>query len=283
MTATTAPTVITEPGLYDGMAEDVYHADPVPAGSLSSTGARELLACPARYAWAQEHGRPDTKAFDLGKVVHAEILGTGARYITLPFENWTTRPAQKARDAARAEGLIPLTTIEREQVRAIVAAFLTSPAASLLTEDGDAERSIFWIDDETGVWCRARLDWSNGLTTIDVKTAEDASRAGFSRDAARYRYHVQYAMYLRGIRSLGLAGRSREPEFVFAVVEKRPPYLVGTYILDAEAATVGDELVSRALRRFAECQRTGVYPGYPAGIVTVSLPRWATYLPEELS
>jgi len=50
MTATTPEqaeerTVIRRPGLYD-LPEHIYHADPVPGGSLSSTGARRLLGEP---------------------------------------------------------------------------------------------------------------------------------------------------------------------------------------------------------------------------------------------
>lgn len=276
----TVPLLITEPGVYDEMPEDRYHADPVPAGSLSSTGARELLGCPARYAYTQEHGRPDSRAFDLGKVAHAMILGTGAEYVALSYDAWTTKAAREARDEARAAGLVPLTRPEMEQAEGIAAAFRASPAAALLAEDGLPERSLFWVDDKTGIWCRARLDHSNGLTTVDLKTTRDADPHKFGRDAATYGYHIQAAFYLRGIRALGLAG-DLEPEFVFALVEKVPPYLTSTPALDAEALAVGDELVGRALRRYVECERTGYWPGYPAEIVTVSLPRWATYLPEE--
>jgi hypothetical protein len=278
MTTPTVPLLVTEPGLYDGMPEEQYHSDPVPAGSLSSTGARELLGCPAKYAHSQEHGRPDSKAFDLGKVAHALILGTGAQYAALPYDDWKTKKAQQERDAARAAGLVPLTRGELAQAEAILAAFRTSPAAALLAEDGLPERTLVWVDEETGVWCRARLDWSNELTTVDLKTTKDADPYQFGRWAATYGYHIQEAFYLRGIRTLGLADN---PEFVFALVEKTPPYLTSAVVLDAEAVAVGDELVSRALRRYAECDRTGYWPGYPTGIVTVSLPRWATYSSQE--
>lgn len=277
---TAAPTVVTEPGAYDGMAEDLYHLDPVPGGSLSSTGARELLGCPAKYAHTQEYGRPDTDAFDLGKVAHALILGTGAGYVTLPYDDWTTKPAQTKRKEARAAGLVPITRPQFAQAEAIAFAFYASPAVALLAEDGLPERSIFWIDEETGVWCRARFDWTNWLTSVDVKTADDASPQHFPKDVANYGYHVQRSFYVRGIQALGLAD-GRAPEFVFAAVEKKPPYLIGTYVLDAEAIAIGDELVSRALRKFAECQRTGYWPGYRTDITTISLPRWATYLPQE--
>lgn len=282
MTVATVPTVITEPGLYDGLPEDQYHLDPVPGGSLSSTGARELLTCAAKFAWTQEHGRPERTTFDIGRAVHGLVLGTGPELVEVKAANWRTDLAKNAKAAAYARGAVPLLTSDMEVIREIAAAFQAHPAAALLTEDGRPERSLFWVDDETGVWCRARLDWSNGLTTVDLKTADDASPEHFAKDIANYGYHVQYALYLRGIRALGLAG-PREPEWVWAVVEKTRPYLIGTYAPHPDDLAIGDELVSRALRKFAEGQRTGYWPGYPAGITTIRLPRWATYLPEDFA
>jgi len=46
MTAVVDQVLITEPGVY-ALPADVYHADPVAGGSLSSSGAKKLLACPA--------------------------------------------------------------------------------------------------------------------------------------------------------------------------------------------------------------------------------------------
>ena len=44
-------------GVYDGMDEDAYHADPVPGGSLSASGAKLLLppSCPALYHYRRDH------------------------------------------------------------------------------------------------------------------------------------------------------------------------------------------------------------------------------------
>jgi len=42
MTAAVGGIQVTAPGVYDIPAE-AYHADPVPGGSLSASGARDLL------------------------------------------------------------------------------------------------------------------------------------------------------------------------------------------------------------------------------------------------
>lgn len=275
-------TLVTKPGVYDGMPEDLYHSDPVPAGSISSTGVKDILSSPARYAYNAEHGREEKKAWDIGKVFHALALGTGCDVEELAFENYRTKAAQDAEKKARAAGKVPMLAHEMAEVRAMEAAFRATPAAALLQPDGLPERSIFWQDDETGVWCRGRLDHSNGPNSLDLKTTDDASPGAFAASAARYGYHIQEVLYRRGIRALGLAGDlGSDPEFHFVAIEKKPPYLLAVYENDPEALVVAEELVSRALRRFAECQRTGYWPGYPAGITTLRFPRWALYLPEE--
>ncbi|MBO0827768.1 MAG: hypothetical protein J2P24_08300 [Streptosporangiales bacterium] len=51
-----ADVMITEPGVYN-LPAAVYHADPVPGGSLSQSGAKKLLppSCPALYRYWADH------------------------------------------------------------------------------------------------------------------------------------------------------------------------------------------------------------------------------------
>ena len=52
--------------------ETTYHAD---RGSLSSTGARKLLECPARFRHEQLSPPPAKGVFDFGKLAHKLVLG----------------------------------------------------------------------------------------------------------------------------------------------------------------------------------------------------------------
>src|SRR5512135_3837265 len=112
MTETIAgPLTITEPGIYD-LPADVYHADPVPTGSLSSSGARLLLppSTPAHFRWAREHPRPSTPAMDFGRAAHRIVLGVGEDLVEVQADSWRTKAAQQAADEARAAGKTPLLT-----------------------------------------------------------------------------------------------------------------------------------------------------------------------------
>ncbi len=157
----------------------------------------------------------------------------------------------------------------------MVAALRAHPTASaLLFGEGVSEITIKWTDPETGIVCKSRGDRYVGelRTCVDLKTTEDAGPAGFAKSCASYGYHRQQAFYEDGFAAVG------EPldAFVFVAIEKRAPYLIGVYALDADAVGLGREWARRTLGTLAGCIERGDYPGYSEEIETLSLPRWAT-------
>jgi hypothetical protein len=163
----------------------------------------------------------------------------------------------------------------------MVAALRSHPTAgALLWAEGDAERSLFWIDEATGVWCRARhdkaiRDRTGRLIIPDLKTCERADERSAQRSVANYGYHQQGALYTDAAIALGL---DDDPGFVFVFVEKEPPHLVNVVQLDAEALEVGRRRNNAALRIYADCTASGVWPGYGNDITEISLP---TYYPTQ--
>lgn len=274
-----APTVeaITEPCVIPDMDEAVYHADPVPGGSLSSTGARLLLepGGPAKLHYQRSHPRASTKAFDLGHVAHTVALGVGAGIAVVDAKDWKTKAAQQAKADAYAAGKVPILVGDHQRVLDMVDALRSHPlAGALLAADGDVEQSLFWIDGATGMWCRARhdkatRDRAGRLLIVDVKTTENASDAGAQRSVGNYHYHQQGDFYRTGATALGL---DDDPGFLFIFVEKTPPHLVNVVVLDDDALAVGRRRNTAALRLYAECTRTGVWPGYGTDITQIGLP-----------
>jgi hypothetical protein len=267
-------TVITEPGIYT-IPDDVYHADPVPGGSLSHSGARLLLDAPAKFH--HQRGRTQHKrVFDFGRAAHALVLGIGAPIVAVDAPDWRTNKAKDARDAARAAGHTPLLAFEFAIVEEMAAQLRRHPIAAALLAVGTAEQSMFWIDPVTGVWLRSRLDWLPAATarrTIipDYKTAADASTATFSRAVAQFGYHQQAAWYLDGHRTL----TGSDAAFVFIVQERDAPYLVNVCELDSQALEIGAARNRRAIDLYRECAVTGRWPGYGDEVNLVSVPRWA--------
>jgi hypothetical protein len=284
----TAATVeLVTPGVYD-IPEDAYHADPVPGGSLSSTGARKLLppSCPALFRHEQLNPPPARKVFEIGSAAHKLVLGSGPELVLVDYERWDTKEAKAKVADARAAGAIPLKRVEYEQVHEMADALRRHDlAAALLDPDyGKPEQTLIWQDEETGVWCRARLDWlpTSGygrMIVPDYKTSVSVSRAAITKSVAEHGYHRQAAWYLAGVRALGLA---TDAAFVFIVQMKTPPYLVTLVELDAEALDVAERSNRRALEIYRDCVAADVWPGYSADIELISLPLWAVRAEESL-
>jgi hypothetical protein len=272
---------ITEPGVYE-MTNDQYHADPVPGGSLSSTGARALLppGCPAQYRYDRDHP-PETKDhFDLGHAAHMLVLGAGPELVVIDADNWTTKAAKQARAEARAEGLTPLTRPQNERVCAMAAALRAHPFAGLLFDHdrGQPEASLFWVDPQTGVWCRARFDFlpdripGARMIIPDYKTAAAVDLDALSRSCATWGYFAQDAWYRMGAQALGLA--DADARFVLVCQAKDPPHLVTVIEVDHVAQRLGHQLNRQALQLYAQCKESGRWPGHADDVVSLSLPPW---------
>lgn len=188
-------------------------------------------------------------------------------------------------DAERGDRAV-INTDELALAQAMRDAVMAHPTAGKLfaAGSGNAELSAYWQDPETGLTCRCRPDWWRmDRVVVDLKTAEDASPAGFEKSVLNYRYHVQAAFYLDGARNAIPATVSDLPydvatypeHFIFVVVEKTAPHAVAVYRLDDDAIEIGRREYQRDLARAAECARTGVWPAYGDAIMRVSLPEWA--------
>ena len=138
--------------------------------------------------------------------------------------------------------------------------------------DGRAESVLIWREEETGIWCKARLDylrWHRDTGTIyDFKTSRDCR--DFGRSIANYGYDRQAAFYLRGCQTLGLDVRS----FWFVVAETEAPFGVMAAQLDPVTLADGDQQVRQLLLKVNECEAKQDWPSYePPG--SWKKPAWA--------
>ncbi|MFJ3084655.1 PD-(D/E)XK nuclease-like domain-containing protein [Streptomyces halstedii] len=279
MTTTIEPPV-TAPVVIDGMTAEAYHADKT---SISSSGLRKLLnpGCPAQFKYDRDHPQPHKKEFDLGHAAHLLVLGEGPELDVLDFDNYLTKAAKAARDEARHMGAVPLLRHEYEQVEAMAEAIRQHPLAGPLFAPGTgtAEQSIFWTDPATGVRCRIRPDFLKqlpGLTLcVDYKTIKSADPDTVSKTIRDHGYHQQDAFYTDGLyAALG----ADDVRFVFVFQSKIAPYLVTVRELADQNRDIGRAKNERALRIYADCENTGIWPdwtGPVTDIPTISMPTWA--------
>ncbi|MBZ6102778.1 PD-(D/E)XK nuclease-like domain-containing protein [Streptomyces olivaceus] len=277
----TAAVEVEAPKVIDGLSAEEYHADRT---SISSSGLRALLApgCPAQFKYDRDHPTPPKKDFDLGHAAHLYVLGEGPELEVIDFPDWRKKDAQIQRDDAYLAGKVPLLTKDHDMVQAMADAIRQHPIAGPLFTPGRgvAEQSIYWTDRRTGVRCRCRPDWmptrqENGrLVVVDYKTAKAVDEAALAKAVYDRGYHAQAAFYLDGVKTAGLHG-DQEPAFIFVFQAKTAPYLVHLVELDFPALALGGARNERALRIYAECERTGSWPGFNDRITYLPLPAWA--------
>lgn len=140
---------------------------------------------------------------------------------------------------------------------------------------GVPEQSMYWIDRETGVLCKARPDFlrTNGVI-IDVKTTQDASLKEFEKSIANFRYHVQAAFYIDGLATL-FDLNPDDVAFVFIAVEKTAPYGISVFRCNHAMVEKGRQLYRRDLELYAKCLRDNHWPSYTHEIQEIGLPAWA--------
>ena len=257
---------------------EVYHRLPGASKSLLDAVARS----PAHCAYAMsDHDKPQTPAMLLGSATHCMVLEPAAftsRYVEKP-----PRLSAKARAEYVEQGLTPISSEQLAAAYAMSGAVLNHPIAGVLFEDIQPEVSGFWIDSETGVTCRIRMDAVSAghHAIIDLKTAADASADGFARACANFRYHVAAAMYLEGAAQLANAALMQPvAHYIFVVVETTAPFAVASYTLDDDAMSIGYKLFRRDLATFAACDASNQWPAYPPEVRPLSLPAWARIIKE---
>lgn len=280
MNALLQPESITDyaPGIHEGVPAEVYHRKEL--GVVNCGALKELARTPKHYrAWLASNDQHETPALLFGRALHALVLEPdlfAREWARQPeFGDLRTKAGKERRDdwLSMHRGVTPVSAEDWERLQAMRDAVMAHPIAGKLFTGGVAESTAIWTDPEHGLLCKARMDYyvvSRGLV-IDLKSTEDASEGEFVRSVVKYRYHVQHAHYASAFQTLGQELRA----FLFAAVEKTPPYAVNVHCIDADAEARGMELRDRDMAKLNHCLQTDSWPAYEPTIHTLSLPRWA--------
>jgi hypothetical protein len=269
---------VEAPQIIDGLSAEDYHADRT---SISSSGLRALLnpGCPAQFKYDRDHPQAHKKEFDLGHAAHLLVLGEGPELKVIDFPDWRKKDAQIQRDEAYLADKIPLLTKDHDMVQAMAEAIRQHSIAGPLFTPGQglAEQSIYWTDPATGVRCRVRPDWLRGSIVVDYKTIKDAAPDTVSRAIKDRSYHQQDAFYIDGVEAAGLAPDGAR--FVFVFQSKIAPYLITVRELTDQDRDIGRARNQRALRIYAECESTGIWPDWTGPVTEIpqiGMPSWDT-------
>jgi PDDEXK-like domain of unknown function (DUF3799) len=291
--------IITEAGAYADIPMSDYHrnANLLPGPSLSSSGAKKIVAQSAYHYWYDSPlnpNRPEESEkphFNVGKAAHDMLLmgdDWRKKYFVTPdgFSLAATNKfaaAIKERAAAIEAGIPVLRFQDSQVVEAVTEAIGANKDAINALSNGLPEMTLAWQDKETGVWLRARPDWLphsiiNGapvrvVTDLKFLAQTHCRPHGFSKALFDFGYHQSAAFYDDGIEAIY---GQRATNWLFVAVEKDAPHSVSVYELPQQDVERGRFQNRQAIRTFADCLAADKWPSYTSEeIQMVGLPIWA--------
>lgn len=253
----------------------------------------------SRSAWHYKNRLPKkpTRAMLRGTLAHCAQLEPNAlhqRYVFVPSDaprrpteaQWNAKNSNKDSMAAKEWWSEFLNGVgERELVTAEeftvlqqqLAALAVEPELARMLATGFSECSVFWIDKETGVYCKARPDHVHTIDDrtvqlLDLKSTADESPNGFGRAAARLGYHRQAAHYTAGFTR---ATKMKVEAFVFGAVTSQPPVIAVPYVLTNEILSQANDERRELLELYARCKRENHWPTYGTGFQLLDFPAYA--------
>lgn len=277
---------ITFPSLIYGLDEAIYHADPCPTPSLSSSCAHTLVTQSPKHAHHEHprlggNARTPTKAMDRGAAIDHLLLGGGRPFHVVHADSWRKKVDQAEKKEAIAAGLHPVLPHELETYEAAADGIRAELALlGIDLELGHRQVSAFWIElaeDGTEVPCRARFDHlvvsSAGALLSDLKTVESAAEPDVQRAIDQRDHDIQAVAYERAIAAClsDVAGRV-EWRWLFA--EHRAPYGCRIARPFGTMRALGEARWQWAVNGWAQCTATGEWPGYPTTPMLVEAKPW---------
>lgn len=257
------------------MTNAEYHADP----AISKSDLDLINRSPSYYKYVKENPKEQTAAMLLGSAAHKLVLEPKSfdeEYAVAPIVDRRTKQGKEMWEKfiTESNGKTVIDSAAYASAQLMASAVMEHPIAARLLQGGQAESSHFW--EENGVKCKCRPDYlkEDIKCVIDLKTTLNASPESFTKSAYDYRYHVQAAWYLRGLRECGIDVEN----FIFIAVEKEPPFTVCVYTADDLMLKLGSDTALENFRTFCECSRSGNWYGYEENpkIHSLSLPDWVT-------
>lgn len=257
-----------KPGIYPNLSHWDYHDAP----AFSASMAWSMWTRCARYAWWYSTFNPNyepvhKREYDIGTAVHLACLEPDkmqSQIVVIDgFADFKKQEAQALRDAAYAQGKVPILRHKLAEIYAIRAAVLEDPEASKLLRraQGSCEVSAFYNDPDTGIPCKLRADHvlNAGNDMVDIKSTSNANPAWFKRQIPQQGYHLRAAWYLHGWE---IAAEKRPKRYSFLCVEVKPPYLVSVIECEERALEAGELIRMECAARFADMLNKGDCPGY---------------------
>ena len=243
---------------------------------------------PYYYRWNKLHGEhEDTAALRYGSALHEAVLEPDRFEGRWGCYDGVRNQRHKAYQEFLVDsGLDPQNVLSPSEWKLLEATrdrVRSLPGPATLLEQGKAEQSVFWIDEPTGLECKARFDFidlERGIA-VDLKTSKDIGIDELGKSFAKYGYALQAVHYMESMRAM--AGQpmidwendESLPPFYFLIVSKEAPIEVALFELNRSDLQKAASLRRSMLDLLKKCMESNNWPGIPHEIQTLNLPAWA--------
>ena len=260
------------------MTEKEYRSHP----AISRSALWEIRKSPAHFRYKQDNPIVPTPALVFGQLFHSIALQpelTHEQFVIEPELDKRTKIGKEA----YAEFVLQNTdktivTVDMVEQALNMAQAVTNNEVAYSLISGEVETPYFWTDEHTGEPCKCRTDVVKEIAEqqiiVDLKSCTDASTEAFVRDAIKFGYDVQAAMYSEGVK----ANTGKDSIFVFVAVEKEPPYAVNVIQADKLFMQSGWSKLRDLMAIYHDCNVTGNWYGYTGKTNIINntiMPSWA--------
>ena len=192
-----------------------------------------------------------------------------------PGKKWTynSNACKEWRAEQLAAGKIIVKKSEYDRVQEMVYGIRNHEEIYNLTIEAKTEVSVITHDQTNDIPFRCRMDIvPNGLPYLaDIKCVSDITDRGLTLNAYDSGWHIHAAAYL-AVWNSQCGTEDRRTGFRFICVENEAPFSVRWFECSERFLSEGAQDMARYLKLYAECTRTGIWPGYPSECQTLDLP-----------
>lgn len=248
---------------------------------ISCSALKQYLKSPAHYKAYIEEEREQTPALIFGSFYHLMILEPAK--VKEEFITELDRPDKtkimRAQMNKQWKENSDKTYINMKDVGLVLdmkKVLNDNENLKYLINKGVNEVS-YYLEDLEGVKVKCRPDKITENAIIDLKTCEDASVEGFTRQIFKYGYHIQAAMYLDILQQI----TGKERQFIFLAQEKKKPYAYQIFRVDNTILEQGRYEYKELLKLHKKCLERNEWLGYESfsdseyGVVDLTIPGWA--------
>lgn len=246
---------------------------------INQSALKHIAKSPKHFKYRVDHPMVPTAEMQMGAYYDHLVFGSECDVAVCPFDDFRKQEARTWKEENMAAGRTIVTKEQQVRAHRMLEEIKNSPAAQKLLSKGRAQVA-FSCELTPGVTGKGLLDWLSDdyFVVVDLKVTTDASRDKFQRHLLAMGYDVQMAMYVWGIEAV--TGDACGAAWI--VIEDEEPHDVAVWVAEPDILKRGRKLLMDRLALWADCMKSGEWPGYTPQPAPIALPAWETRKLEEI-